>query len=331
MTEGSPVAPVRPVAPAAAPPRDSAAAPPAARQAHLIIAFTLLYVCWGSTYLAIRIAIGTWPPLLMAAVRFTVAGSVLYAFLRARGTPAPTPRNWGAAVISGGLLLGIGNGSVCWAEQWIPSSVAALIIASTPLWMTLLPWLGRRAPAPPALVMLGVLLGLSGVGVLLGARSTTPGVGPSGASSWAAAAVIGATLSWAIGSLWSRRLPLPQSPFQSTAMQMLAAGPLLALAGAARGELGHVTAAMLTPTPLLAIAFLVVFGSIAGFGSYVWLLRNTTPTRASTYAFVNPLIAVLLGWAVAGEPLGRRTVVASALIVSSVAAVVLGSAARRRV
>lgn len=307
-----------------------AAPAPPARRAHLIIAFTLLYVCWGSTYLAIRIAIGTWPPLVMASARFTVAGSVLYAFLRARGTPAPTLRNWGAAVLSGGLLLGIGNGSVCWAEQWIPSSVAALIIASTPLWMTLLPWLGRRAPAPPALVMGGVLLGLTGVGILLGAGSATPVGATGGASPWAAAAVIGATLSWAVGSLWSRRLPLPQSPFQSTAMQMLAAGPLLAVAGGVRGEFGHLTGAMLTRTPLLAIVFLVLFGSIAGFGSYVWLLRHTTPTRASTYAFVNPLIAVLLGCAIAGEPLGWRTFAASALIVGSVAAVVLGSATRRR-
>jgi len=303
---------------------------PTARQAHLIVAFALLYVCWGSTYLAIRIAVATWPPLLMAAARFTVAGTLLYTFLRARGVPAPTPRNWGAAVISGGLLLGIGNGSVCWAEQWLPSSVAALTIASTPLWMTLLPWLGRRAPAPPALVMLGVLLGIGGVGILLGGPQAGSVDTTGGSSRWAAAAVVGATLSWAIGSLWSRRLPLPNSPFQSTAMQMLAAGPLLVLAGAARGELAHVTASMLTPTPLLAIAFLVVFGSMAGFGSYVWLLRNTTPTRASTYAFVNPLIAVLLGWAIAGEHLGWRTLVASALIVGSVAAVVLGSAARRR-
>lgn len=302
---------------------------PAARQAHLVIAFALLYVCWGSTYLAIRIAVGTWPPLLMAAARFTVAGGILYTFLRARGTPPPTLRNWGAAFLSGGLLLGIGNGSVCWAEQWIPSSVAALIIASTPLWMTLLPWLGRRAPAPPALVMLGVLLGLCGVGILLGGRSAAPVVS-AGASPWAAVAVIGATLSWAVGSLWSRRLPLPGSPFQSTAMQMLAAGPLLTIAGTVRGEFGHLTPAMLTPTPILAISFLVVFGSIAGFGSYVWLLRHTTPTRASTYAFVNPLIAVLLGWAIAGEKLGWRTFAASALIVGSVAAVVLGSATRRR-
>ena len=303
---------------------------PAARQTHLIIAFALLYVCWGSTYLAIRIAVGTWPPLLMAGARFTVAGGVLYAFLRARGTPAPTRQNWGAAALSGGLLLGIGNGSVCWAEQWLPSSVAALIIASTPLWMTLLPWLGRRAPAPPALVMVGVLLGLVGVGILLGFRSGVPLADSGGAAPWAAVAVIGATLSWAVGSLWSRRLPLPKSPFQSTAMQMLAAGPLLGVAGAARGEFGHLRATMFTPTPLLAIAFLVVFGSIAGFGSYVWLLRNTTPTRASTYAFVNPLIAVVLGWAIAGEQLGWRTFAASALIVSSVAAVVLGSAKSRR-
>ena len=300
---------------------------PAARQVHLLIAFALLYVCWGSTYLAIRIAVATWPPLLMAAARFTVAGAVLYAVLRARGTPPPTRRNWGAAGISGGLLLGIGNGSVCWAEQWVPSSVAALIIASTPLWMTLLPWLGRRAPAPPLLVMVGVLLGLAGVGILLSARPTTRG---AGVPTLATVAVIGATLSWAVGSLWSRRLPLPRSPFLSTAMQMLAAGPLLALAGTIRGELGHLSPAMLTPTPLLAIGFLVLFGSIAGFGSYVFLLRHTTPTRASTYAFVNPLIAVVLGWAIAGETLGARTFVASALIVGSVAAVVLGSAKKAR-
>jgi len=306
---------------------DAEPATPAARQAHLLIAFALLYVCWGSTYLAIRIAVATWPPLLMAAARFTVAGAVLYAVLRARGTPPPTRRNWGAAFISGGLLLGIGNGSVCWAEQWVPSGVAALIIASTPLWMTLLPWLGRRAPAPPLLVMVGVLLGLAGVGILLGGRPTTHG---TGAPALATFAVIGATLSWAVGSLWSRRLPLPRSPFLSTAMQMLAAGPLLALAGTIHGELGHLSPAMLTATPLLAIGFLVLFGSIAGFGSYVFLLRHTTPTRASTYAFVNPLIAVVLGWAIAGETLGPRTFVASALIVGSVAAVVLGSAARRR-
>lgn len=308
----------------------SPTAPPPARQGPLLLAFATVYVCWGSTYLAIRLAVATWPPLLMAGVRFTVAGGALYSILRARGVPAPSLRNWGAAIIIGGMLLAVGNGSVCWAEQWIPSSVAALIIASTPLWMTLLPWFGQRSPAPSPLVMLGILLGLAGVGILLGAKPGATGVDPvpTGAPTWAAFLLIGATLSWATGSLWSRRLPLPPSPFLSTAMQMLAAGPLLLLASAARGELHHVSRAMAAPVPVLSILFLVVFGSIAGFGSYVWLLRNTSPTRASTYAFVNPLIAVLLGWAIAGEALGPRTFAASALIVSSVAAVVLGSGAR---
>ena len=307
------------------------AAAPTARQAALLLAFATVYVCWGSTYLAIRLAVATWPPLLMAGVRFIVAGGTLYAFLRARGVPAPAPRHWGSAFIVGGLLLAVGNGSVCWAEQWVPSSVAALIIASTPLWMTLLPWLARRAPPPSPLVLLGVLLGLAGVGILLGGRFTASAAGAvtSAGPRWATAVLIAATLSWAVGSLWSRRLPSSASPFLATAMQMLAAGPLLLAGSVARGELHHVAMAMAAPVPLLAILFLVVFGSIAGFGSYVWLLRNTSPTRASTYAFVNPLIAVLLGWAVADETLGPRTFAASALIVSSVAAVVLGSSRRR--
>ncbi|HEY4185812.1 MAG TPA: EamA family transporter [Polyangia bacterium] len=303
---------------------------PATHRTRLILAFAALYVFWGSTYLAIRIGIATWPPLLMAATRFTITGAALYTFLRARGVPAPERRHWGSALLVGGMLLAVGNGSVCWAEQWVPSSVAALIIASTPLWMTLLPWLGGRAKAPPALVICGVLLGLAGVGVLLGGHPTASGAAAVSGPAWAPAILILATLSWAVGSLWSRRLPLPASPFLSTAMQMLAAGPLLLLAAAAHGELGHLSMALLSPTPLLAIAFLVIFGSIAGFGSYVWLLRHTSPTRASTYAFVNPLIAVGLGWALAGETLGPRTFVASALILSSVAAVVLGSAARKR-
>ena len=305
---------------------DGGASPP---PGPFLIAYALLYVCWGSTYLAIRIAVETWPPLLMAATRFTLAGGALYAVLRARGVAAPTRKNWGAALLVGGMLLAVGNGTVCWAEQWVPSGVVALIIASTPLWMTVLPWVTRRASAPRPLVAAGVLLGLGGVTILLSARHAG-GLGDRGGPAWAPAMLLLATLSWSVGSLWSRRLPLPASPFLSTAMQMLAGGALLFVISGARGEFHAMSAALFAPRPILSLLFLIVFGSIAGFGSYVWLLRHATPARASTYAFVTPLIAVVLGWAIAGESTGPRTFVAAALIVSSVAAVVMGSGRSRR-
>jgi drug/metabolite transporter (DMT)-like permease len=278
-------------------------------------------VLWGSTYLAIRFAVAVWPPFLLASVRFAIAGGGLYLFLRARGVPAPSRRAWGGAAIVGALLLGVGNGLVCWAEQWVPSGEAALIVSSVPLWMTVLPWVFRRAPAPRRPVLFGVVLGMVGVGVLLGGAGARAG----GAHVPIAAPVglVVASIAWSVGSLWSRRLPLPPSPFLATAMEMLAASPLLLLVSAARGELGALSPAMLSPRPLASVAYLVVFGSIAGFGSYIWLLRHTTASRASTYAFVNPLIAVIIGWAIGHEALAARTFVAAALIIVSVVAVIM--------
>jgi drug/metabolite transporter (DMT)-like permease len=283
-----------------------------------LLAFATLYVVWGSTYLAIRFAVAAWPPFLMASVRFALAGVILYGFLRLRGEPAPAPRAWRAALIVGGLLLGIGNGLVCWAEQWVPSGITALIVASVPLWTAVLPWVFRRGPAPRGRVLVGVALGMAGVGLLLGggqaAQGTTSLLGPF--------ALVVASIAWSVGSLWSRRLPLPASPFMATAMEMLAASPLLLGASALRGELGTLSAAALAPVPLAALAYLVVLGSIAGFGSYIFLLNHTTPARATTYAFVNPLIAVLLGRVLGNEPIGLRTLLAAPLIVLSVVAVV---------
>jgi drug/metabolite transporter (DMT)-like permease len=294
------------------------------RTAQVLIAFATLYVVWGSTYFAIRVAVASWPPLLMASVRFATAGTILYAIQRRRGVPAPDRREWGAAAIVGLLLLGLGNGVVSWSEQWVPSGITALIVASVPLWMTLLPWVTRRGPAPRPAVLAGVAVGLTGVAVLL--RVSGSGV----AALWAPLALVGASLAWSVGSLWSRRLPLPRAPFMATAAEMLAAAPMLFAASVARGELGTASAAsMLAPRALGALGYLVVFGSIAGFGAYVWLLANVSPTRASTYAFVNPLIAVFLGWALAAEPLTPRTFAATLLIVASVAAVVWGTALKR--
>jgi drug/metabolite transporter (DMT)-like permease len=298
------------------------------RTAQVLLAFATLYVVWGSTYFAIRVAVASWPPLLMASVRFATAGTILYAIQRRRGVPAPDRRQWGAAAIVGLLLLGMGNGAVSWSEQWVPSGITALIVASVPLWMTLLPWVTRRGPAPRPAVLAGVAVGLTGVAVLLRVGGTGGRV--TGGAVWAPLALVAASLAWSVGSLWSRRLPLPRAPFMATAAEMLAAAPMLFAGSVARGELGAASAStLLAPHALAALAYLVVFGSIAGFGSYVWLLANVSPTRASTYAFVNPLIAVFLGWALAAEPLTPRTFAATLLIVASVAAVVWGTAARK--
>jgi len=307
----------------------STAPSPTPPRSALLLAFATLYVVWGSTYLAIRIAVASLPPFVMGALRFGGAGGVLYVFLRLRGVPRPSPRNWGAAFLVGGLLLGVGNGLVCWAEQWVPSGQAALIVATVPLWMTALPWLARRAPRPHSAALAGVVLGLAGVATLVGGLSGARGTVAGAALFGGRVGVLLASFSWAVGSLWSRRLPLPKETVMATAMEMLAASPLMAVFALARGEWGHFHPAAVTPGAWIALSYLGVFGSLAGFGSYVFLLKHTTPARASTYAFVNPLVAVFLGTVLAGEAIGARTGVAALLIVSAVAAVIWGSGARR--
>ncbi len=293
----------------------------------LLVAFATVYVVWGSTYLAIRIAVQHWPPLWMAAVRFAIAGGGLYAVLRLRGAPAPGWRAWLAAAVVGGLMLGGGNGTVCWAEQWVPSGETALILAAGPLWTVLLPWLFRRAPAPRPLVGLGVIVGLVGVGVLIGGHGAGAGAGGR-ALLLGRLSLLFASLSWVVGSLIQHRLPLPKSAALATAMEMVVAAPLLALAAAAHGDLARFHLAAITPGAWAALAYLIVFGSLAGFGSYVYVLVHAGPTRASTGAFVNPLIAVVLGAALAGEPMGARTAIAAAMIIAAVAGVIWGTTRR---
>ena len=306
---------------------------PATSKTLLLVAFATVYVVWGSTYLAIRIAVEHWPPLWMAAVRFAIAGGGLYAVLRLRGAPAPGWRAWGAAAVVGGLMLAGGNGTVCWAEQWVPSGETALILAAGPLWTVLLPWIFRKARAPGPLVALGVLVGLVGVGVLIGgpAQAVAPTAGALAAghaSLWARLSLLGASLSWVIGSLIAHRMPLPKSAALATAMEMVVACPILAVAAVAHGDLAHFHLASIPASGWTALAYLVVFGSLAGFGSYIYVLVHAGPTRASTGAFVNPLIAVVLGAALAGEPIGARTAVAAAMIIAAVAGVILGTSRR---
>jgi drug/metabolite transporter (DMT)-like permease len=287
----------------------------------VIAAFAAIYIIWGSTYLAIRFAIETMPPLLMAGVRFLLAGGLLYGWMRLSGTPRPTGINWRAAAIVGGLLLG-GNGAVTWAEQWVPSGLAALLIATVPLWMVLLAWL-RGGERPTLGVSAGLALGLVGIILLIGPGELLGGshVDPIGAL-----AIILGSVSWAAGSLYSRKAAMPKAPLLGTGMEMLAGGALLLLVGLATGEGAQVHLEAVSLRSVLALGYLIVFGSIVAFSAYVWLLRVVTPARASTYAYVNPVVAVFLGWALASEPLTPLTIVAAAVIVTAVALIVMQQA-----
>ncbi len=281
------------------------------------IAFAAIYLIWGSTYLAIRFAIETLPPFSMAAVRFIVAGGILYAIARPRAD-RPTKLNWISAGVVGTLLLAGGNGGVVWAEQWVPSGLTALIVATVPLWMVLFDWLFAGGGRPSRTLMAGLLLGLSGVGLLmssteLGAQSREGLLGGF--------AVLGASISWAAGSIYARKAALPRSPFLATAMQMIVGGFVLSLMAAIAGEGGELHLSAFSMKSMLALVYLIVFGALIAFTAYIWLLGVSTPARVSTYAYINPAVAVLLGWLLASERLDARAAVAVLIILSAVALV----------
>jgi drug/metabolite transporter (DMT)-like permease len=281
----------------------------------VLAAFAAVYVIWGSTYLAIRFAIETLPPLLMAGVRFLLAGAVLYAFVRARGVARPRLVHWRSATVVGGLLLLCGNGGVVWAEQVIPSGVAALLVATVPLWMVLLDWARPGGASPSGTVIAGLVVGFAGLVLLIGPSEL---VGSGRVDPTGAVVVLFASLAWAIGSIYSRSASLPTSPLLATAMEMITGGALLAVGGLVRGELATLDPSGISAESALAFGYLVVFGSLIGFTCYIWLLGVTTPSRVATYAYVNPVVAVLLGWALASEPLTARVIGAATVIVAAV-------------
>ncbi|MDX1674568.1 MAG: drug/metabolite exporter YedA [Longimicrobiales bacterium] len=288
---------------------------------HIGLALATVYLVWGSTYLAIRFAVETLPPFLMAGTRFTIAGAILYGWRRS-SHPRPSAAQWRAAAAVGALMLLVGNGGVTWAEQWVESGTAALMVASVPLWMVLLDWArpGGRPPRPA--VWAGIAVGMAGVALLFG----SPTLEPRYTMGWVVLLV--ASVAWAAGSLYSRTAVLP-APLLATGMQMLAGGALLLATGAATGELAAVDTATVSPRSVLALAYLIVFGSLVGYTSYVWLLRATPAALASTYAFVNPVVAVFLGWLLADERVTPRIVLASLVIVGGVALITLTRASRR--
>ncbi|MGH7476209.1 MAG: drug/metabolite exporter YedA [Longimicrobiales bacterium] len=287
-------------------------------RAKVIAAFAAVYIIWGSTYLAIRFAIETMPPFLMAAVRFLIAGALLYGWRRAVGVPRPNGREWRSALVVGGLLLLGGNGGVVWAEQTVPSGIAALLVAIVPLWIVLLDWLRPGGVRPSGGVMVGVLIGFAGVALLIGPDALLGG-GTAPVDPVGALVLMVASLSWAVGSLYSRAAPKPSAPFIATGMQMLAGGVLLLVAGVLTGEPARLDVESISAKSLLALLYLIIFGAIIGYSAYIWLLRTVPAARAATYAYVNPVVAVLLGWALADEPLNTRTLVGAAIIIGAVA------------
>ncbi|MEX1276843.1 MAG: EamA family transporter, partial [Bacteroidota bacterium] len=287
-------------------------------------AFAAVYIIWGSTYLGIRFAVETIPPFLMAGARFLISGAILYAWARGRGAGKPTLPQWKSATIVGALLLLAGNGVVAWAEQWIPSGVTALIIASSPISFVLIDAFQRKTP-PTMDVISGLVLGTIGIFLLIDPTRLIAG---DDLYLPAAFAIVLATVAWAYGSLYSRKADLPSNPLLATAMEMLAGGGLLALTGLLLGEVGRLDLPAISSRSLFAVLYLIVFGSLIAFTSYVWLLRVSSPAMVSTYAYVNPVIAVLLGWLIGNEVMNGRILVAALIIVAAVAIITTFNARR---
>jgi len=290
----------------------------------LLLAFATIYFVWGSTYLAIRVAVETMPPFLMAGTRFLVAGTLLFAFSRRTYRGSLTREHWRSAFIVGGLMLLGGNGLVCWAEQTVASGLAALIIATVPLWMVMLDWWFFRRNRPSALTLLGLLTGLAGIWILVQpSGASIDRVDPAGAF-----ALLTACVAWAAGSLYARNAAFPPSTFLATAMQMVAGGAALIVWGSLLGEWGRLELGKVPLGSWMALAYLIVFGGILALSAYTYLLKASTAARVATYAYVNPVVALGLGWFFLDERISSRTLVASAVILAAVVTIVAASPRR---
>ena len=287
-----------------------------ASRAQIIAAFASIYLVWGSTYLAIRYAVQTIPPFIMGGLRFVVSGALLYVWARFRGAPRPTRLHWRNAVIAGGFLLLGGNGAVVWAEQFVPSGLTALLVSILPFWLVIIEWVRPPRLRPHGAVLFGLILGFIGIIVLVGPSNLG---GRGDVRPLGALVLILGSLSWAIGSFWSRDAELPESGLLTTGMEMLGGGVLLLIVGALTGELSHFDTRRISGASAAGLIYLITFGSLIGFTSYIWLLDKVSPARLGTYAYVNPIVAVVLGWAIAGERLSVRTGVAAAIVICAVA------------
>ncbi|MGH9453331.1 MAG: EamA family transporter, partial [Terriglobia bacterium] len=267
----------------------------------------------------IRYSIETIPPFLMASCRFFVAGSILFAVGRLRGAKPASVAHWKSAAIVGGLLFMGGNGALVWAEQRVPSGLAALLLSVLPLWMVLLDWLLHKGIHLGPRLIAGLVMGLIGIGIMVGPAHM---LGGESVDLLGAVVLLAGSLSWAAGSLYSRRLETSGSTFLSAGMEMLSGACMLLIASFLSGESLTFKVAAVSPRSWVSFVYLILFGAVTGFFCYRWLLSVTSPARVATYAYVNPLIAVILGWAVAGEPLSLRTIISGAIIISSVALII---------
>jgi drug/metabolite transporter (DMT)-like permease len=287
-------------------------------RSRIVLAFLAIYLIWGSTYYAIRVAVDSIPPLAMMGARCLAAGLILYCWSR-RTAPAPDRAAWRAAFVAGGFLFLLSHGSLAWAEQQVASGEAALLGATTPLWLTLVDWRFGSGRMPRAWGRLGLLLGFAGVALLF-----APGWnGAAGSLAVAHAAIVGAAIAWAAGSVYGRGARLPRDVRQSTALQLLAGAVWLAAASGVTGEWRSFAVAKVTPSSAAALLYLIVFGSVVAFTAYIWLLRMTTASRVGTHAYVNPIVAVALGAALGGEHIGLLTLVSALTIVAGVVLVLL--------
>lgn len=288
-------------------------------RASIVVAFALLYVIWGSTYLGIRVAIETIPPLLMAGIRFLIAGAILYAWERCRGARRPSANEWRTAAIVGACLIFAGNGGVTYSEQFISSGLAAVLVAAVPMFIALVSWAAGVSGRPRVPVWIGIAIATAGVAIIV-----RPGIVSSAShhDGLGVAIVLTGSLIWSAGSVYAGRVRQEGSPFIMAAMQMMCGSILLILAGSLRGEWQLMRAADITPASAGAMIYLIVAGSIVAFTAYLWLLRNVEPTRVATYAYVNPVVAIFLGHVVAREEITLPLLIGSGFVIIGVALIV---------
>lgn len=294
---------------------------PAAHPTLVLVCFAIVYVVWGCTFYAIRIGLETIPPHLLAGLRYLTAGLFFYPTFRIVTREKPTLAQWRTTFITGGLLFAVGNGTVSWAEQIVPSGIAALLVATVSLWMMLVDWLRPGGVRPAPRVIAGFILGFLGMALLVGPKhlGNSERIDPVGAC-----ALIGASLAWAIGSIYSRHHPLPRSPLLGAGMQTLCGGVLLCLTSVTIGETRNFHPGNVALASWIGLLYLTIFGTAVGFSAYAYILKHSTASRVATYAFVNPVVALFLGWFLAAEPLTLRTVLASSIILTAVILVITG-------
>jgi drug/metabolite transporter (DMT)-like permease len=285
----------------------------------VLVAFAAVYVVWGSTYLAIRIGIESFPPLILAGLRHITAGLILYPLVRWKTGIRPTAINWRTALVTGFLLMFAGNGGVSWAEQTVPSGIAALLVATVSLWLVIVDWLRPGGVKPVLRVVIGLLIGFAGLALLVGPAHLggSKRVDPRGA-----AVLVIASLAWACGSLYSKHGGMPDSAMLGVAMQSLTGGVILLIVGLFAGEYHALHLGAISMRSWLALAYLIVFGSGIGFSAYLYILQKSTAARVGTYPFVNPVVALFLGWLILGETITMRTVIAAAIILTAVILVI---------